>query len=96
MPANFQGSSFKIRNFQNYPFLPLSPPLAPMGVVIFLGYLAKKSYNCPICMYANFQSSSFKTEDFFQSVYLQNGEFEKLTLFATLTPPSTKGVVIYS
>ena len=36
-------------------------------------------------MYANFQGSSFKTEDFFQSVV------QKLPLFATLTPPSTKG-----
>ena len=40
-------------------------------------------------MYAQFQGSSFKTEDFFQSVLLQNGEFGKLTLFANLTPPST-------
>ena len=36
-------------------------------------------------MPANFQGSSFKTEDFFQSVV------QKLPLFATLTPPSTKG-----
>ena len=38
-------------------------------------------------MYSNFQGSSSKTEDFFQN------EFKKLALFATLTPPSTKGVV---
>ena len=48
-------------------------------------------------MYANFQGSSFKTEDFFQSVYLQSGEFEKLTLFASLTPPplAPREVVFY-
>ena len=42
-------------------------------------------------MFAKFQDSNFKTEDFFQS------EFQKLALFTTLTPlaPSTKGMVIF-
>ena len=40
-------------------------------------------------MYANFQGSNFKTEDFFQN------EFQKLPLFATLTPLAPRGVIIF-
>ena len=75
MHANFQGSNFKTQDFfqnefQKLPLFATLTPLAPRGVVIFFGYLTKKSYKCPTCMYANFQGSSFKTEDFFRSVYV--------------------------
>ena len=76
MYANFQGSSFKTEDFfqsvvQKLPlFATLTPPSTKGGGYFFCGYLAKKSYKWPICMYANFQGSSFKTEDFFRSVWV--------------------------
>ena len=51
-----------------------------MGGYLYLAILQKKSYSWPISNHANFQGSSFKM-----------GGFEKLTLFATLTPRNTKG-----
>ena len=82
MYASFQGSTFKtedffLSEFKKIPLFATLTPLAPRGVVIFFDYLAKKSYNCPICMYANVQGSNFKTKDFFWS------EFQKLPFFAT-------------